>query len=206
MIDTKSVDSIYTFSLQRLKAVTNKEKSNARCSCLQILMRLGLSSQWALDRALGSCQQIRQQRISAAQGQKVGILRSLERQEGCFLHGQVPPHKRSEHRTASATTSLAIVTFDSEFQAIILSTSSFLLKLYTSSHLTTPAGMATKLPLRPTSAIRSLSKRRPSCTQPFSTTSPAAAISPYRKEQQSATKSSSRSSRRPATTAAAPAP
>ncbi|KAI1617126.1 acetolactate synthase I/II/III large subunit [Exophiala viscosa] len=62
--------------------------------------------------------------------------------------------------------------------------------------------MATKImPMRPGStAIRSLSRRRPSCSQSFSTTAPAAALSPYRKSQKPATEQS----RRPATTAAAP--
>ncbi|KIV79721.1 acetolactate synthase, large subunit, biosynthetic type [Exophiala sideris] len=63
--------------------------------------------------------------------------------------------------------------------------------------------MATKImPMRPgSSGIRSLSKRRPSCSQHFSSTTPAAALSPYRKSQKPATEQS----RRPATTAAAPA-
>ncbi|KIX99861.1 uncharacterized protein Z520_04497 [Fonsecaea multimorphosa CBS 102226] len=63
--------------------------------------------------------------------------------------------------------------------------------------------MATKMTgMRPgSSAIRSLSRRRPSCSQPFSSTAPAAALSPYRKSQ----KSSPEQSRRPATTAAAQA-
>ncbi|KAK4940375.1 Acetolactate synthase, mitochondrial [Elasticomyces elasticus] len=63
--------------------------------------------------------------------------------------------------------------------------------------------MATKImPMRPgSSAIRSLSKRRPSCSQHFSSTTPAAALSPYRKSQKPTTEQS----RRPATTAAAPA-
>lgn len=61
------------------------------------------------------------------------------------------------------------------------------------------------LPIRPgNSAIRSISKRRPSCSQPFSTSSSAAALSPYRKSQ---SKPAQREpSKRPATTAAAPAP
>ncbi|KPI41007.1 Acetolactate synthase catalytic subunit, mitochondrial [Cyphellophora attinorum] len=66
--------------------------------------------------------------------------------------------------------------------------------------------MATKmLPIRQgTSAIRSLSKRRPSCSQSFSTTTPAAAVSPYRKSQKHISKNET--TKRPATTAAAPAP
>ncbi|KIW53424.1 acetolactate synthase, large subunit, biosynthetic type [Exophiala xenobiotica] len=61
--------------------------------------------------------------------------------------------------------------------------------------------MATKMmPMRPgSSAIRSISKRRPSCSQPFSSTASAAALSPYRKSQKSTTEQT----RRPATTAAA---
>ncbi|KIW23838.1 acetolactate synthase, large subunit, biosynthetic type [Cladophialophora immunda] len=69
--------------------------------------------------------------------------------------------------------------------------------------------MATKMTaIRPgSSAIRSLSRRRPSCSQPFSSTAPAAALSPYRKSQKSSPqRSSPEQSRRPATTAAAPAP
>ncbi|OAP59370.1 acetolactate synthase, large subunit, biosynthetic type [Fonsecaea erecta] len=63
--------------------------------------------------------------------------------------------------------------------------------------------MATKMTaIRPgSSAIRSLSRRRPSCSQAFSSTTPAAALSPHRKSQ----KSSPEQSRRPATTAAAQA-
>ncbi|KIV95279.1 acetolactate synthase, large subunit, biosynthetic type [Exophiala mesophila] len=58
------------------------------------------------------------------------------------------------------------------------------------------------MPMRPgSSTIRSISKRRPSCSHPFSTTAPTAALSPYRKPQ----KPSADQSRRPATTAAAPA-
>ena len=62
--------------------------------------------------------------------------------------------------------------------------------------------MASKmLPMRPgTSAIRSLSKRRPSCSQPFSSTAPTAAL-PKRSQ-----KTTSEPTKRPATTAAAPAP
>ncbi|RMD42987.1 hypothetical protein DV735_g2129, partial [Chaetothyriales sp. CBS 134920] len=62
------------------------------------------------------------------------------------------------------------------------------------------------MPLRPASAIRSLSKRRASVTAPFSTTTPVAALSPYRREQKSIANGKTTSSRRPATTAAAPAP
>ncbi|ETN43056.1 acetolactate synthase, large subunit, biosynthetic type [Cyphellophora europaea CBS 101466] len=62
---------------------------------------------------------------------------------------------------------------------------------------------STMLPVRQSSsAIRSLSRRRPSCSQPFSTSSSAAAISPYRKTQ----KTPAEHTKRPATTAAAPAP
>ncbi|EXJ87961.1 acetolactate synthase I/II/III large subunit [Capronia coronata CBS 617.96] len=63
--------------------------------------------------------------------------------------------------------------------------------------------MATKImPIRTgSSAIRSLSRRRPSCSHSFSTTAPAGAVSPYRKSQKSTTEQS----RRPATTAAAQA-
>ncbi|KIW10607.1 acetolactate synthase, large subunit, biosynthetic type [Exophiala spinifera] len=63
--------------------------------------------------------------------------------------------------------------------------------------------MATRIvPMRPgSSAIRSISKRRPSCSQQFSTTAPTAALSPYRKSQ----KTTSDPKRRPATTAAAQA-
>ncbi|EXJ86648.1 acetolactate synthase I/II/III large subunit [Capronia epimyces CBS 606.96] len=63
--------------------------------------------------------------------------------------------------------------------------------------------MATKMmPMRPgSSAIRSLSRRRPSCSQSFSSTAPAAALSPYRKSQKTTTEQS----RRPATTVAAQA-
>ncbi|RVX68818.1 Acetolactate synthase catalytic subunit, mitochondrial [Exophiala mesophila] len=58
------------------------------------------------------------------------------------------------------------------------------------------------MPMRPgSSTIRSISKRRPSCSHPFSTTAATAALSPYRKPQ----KPSADQSRRPATTAAAPA-
>lgn len=54
--------------------------------------------------------------------------------------------------------------------------------------------------MRPGSTtIRSISKRRPSCSNSFSTTTPAAALSPYRKSQKSTTEQT----RRPATTAAA---
>lgn len=72
------------------------------------------------------------------------------------------------------------------------------------SYLLSPTTMSTKMmAMRPgSSAIRSLSKRRPSCSQPFSSTAPTAALSPYRRTQ----KSSPEKSRRPATTAAAPAP
>lgn len=67
--------------------------------------------------------------------------------------------------------------------------------------LSPPFEMASKLALRPgTSALRSLSRRRPSCTQQFSTTSPAAALSPYREPQKKLAQS-----KRSATTAAAPA-
>merc|ERR1712230_194253 len=64
-----------------------------------------------------------------------------------------------------------------------------------------PKTMATKMmPMRPgSSAIRSISNRRPSCSQPFSSTASAAALSPYRKSQKSTTEQT----RRPATTAAA---
>ncbi|EXJ57437.1 acetolactate synthase I/II/III large subunit [Cladophialophora yegresii CBS 114405] len=63
--------------------------------------------------------------------------------------------------------------------------------------------MATKMTaIRPgSSAIRSMSRRRPSCSQPFSSTAPAAALSPYRKSS----KPSPENSKRPATTAAAQA-
>ncbi|EXJ67813.1 acetolactate synthase I/II/III large subunit [Cladophialophora psammophila CBS 110553] len=63
--------------------------------------------------------------------------------------------------------------------------------------------MATKMTaIRPgSSAIRSLSRRRPSCSRSFSSTAPAAALSPYRKSQ----KPSPEQARRPATTAAAQA-
>ncbi|KAL2405771.1 Acetolactate synthase catalytic subunit, mitochondrial [Exophiala dermatitidis] len=58
------------------------------------------------------------------------------------------------------------------------------------------------MPMRTgSSALRSISRRRPSCSQSFTTTTPAAALSPYRKSPKSTTDLS----RRPATTAAAPA-
>ncbi|KEF52319.1 acetolactate synthase I/II/III large subunit [Exophiala aquamarina CBS 119918] len=56
------------------------------------------------------------------------------------------------------------------------------------------------MPMRPgSSTIRSISRRRPSCSQSFSSSTPAAALSPYRKSQKSTTEQA----RRPATTAAA---
>ncbi|KIX03291.1 acetolactate synthase, large subunit, biosynthetic type [Rhinocladiella mackenziei CBS 650.93] len=63
--------------------------------------------------------------------------------------------------------------------------------------------MATKMmSMRPgSSAIRSLSRRRPSCSQSFSSSTPAAALSPYRKPS----KTTPDQPRRPATTAAAQA-
>ncbi|KAL2436596.1 Acetolactate synthase catalytic subunit, mitochondrial [Exophiala dermatitidis] len=58
------------------------------------------------------------------------------------------------------------------------------------------------MPMRTgSSALRSISRRKPSCSQSFTTTTPAAALSPYRKSPKSTTDLS----RRPATTAAAPA-
>ena len=63
--------------------------------------------------------------------------------------------------------------------------------------------MASRTMTRPaTSAIRSLSKRRPSCSQSFTTTAPALGVSPYRKAP---SKTATDSPKRNATTAAAPA-
>ncbi|KAK5088841.1 Acetolactate synthase, mitochondrial [Lithohypha guttulata] len=65
--------------------------------------------------------------------------------------------------------------------------------------------MAMKAAIRPgSSALRSISKRRPSISQSFSSTSPAAALSPH--SPRTAQRSNAAQSKRPATTAAAPAP
>lgn len=70
---------------------------------------------------------------------------------------------------------------------------------------TNTSNMASKLAIRPgTSAFRSISRRRPSiCHTTFSTTSPAAAVSPHKSKN---LQKKIGQSKRPATTAAAPSP
>ena len=104
------------------------------------------------------------------------------------------------HRPSKAQGQL-MACFDSQIASRKLFLSLHYLLIFSGAQT---AAMASKmLPIRPgTSAIRSLSKRRPSCSQPFSTTAPTTAASPYRKTQ----KAPSEQTRRPATTAAAPAP
>lgn len=62
--------------------------------------------------------------------------------------------------------------------------------------------MAMKIAIRPgSSALRSISRRRPSISQPFTTTAPTAALSPH--NARTVQKSKISQSKRPATTAAA---